>query len=504
MDLCGVCRQGVDDSNPPRSSSTRPSRYQGGLALWVGNIPQNTTVMSLRDYFSEPAPCDLLSVSYNPDARYAFVNFSSEAARLAAIRLAGSRLFDGRRLDCRIRHEFRGRSTKVNYGLNTSTNKALLTSSSPVRCDRAKSLRSKVEEFTHFPEADRSSWGKEKYFILKSFSLDALYQSLETGRWHVPKRHVERLNHAYQTASKVYLIFSVNGSGCFFGYAVMRSEIRVEDDDLIPFGDEVHVISPHGFEVEDDSGASQPEFECDAQPTAVRSRTESLASSDSTMTCSSTASWSSLSPSSSVSSGSIIYQPERRRIIWEASWPPRTTPRETVSTEEDLHTNSPTGSLSVSEIHPQPQPLPWPVGRTDPHSLSTLTATATTLSNRTESPDDMASRFTATANGDSDASSSSSFLATLDRFSSPCRIKWLCAQSLPFAAVRGLTNPWNADKEVHVARNVTPVEPTVAARLLESWGTATAASRSTFGSGSRLGSGAGSGSTSEVGVTSRG
>ncbi|OAL39966.1 hypothetical protein AYO20_00879 [Fonsecaea nubica] len=468
--------------------------------------------MSLRDYFSEPAPCDLLSVSYNPDARYAFVNFSSEAARLAAIRLAGSRLFDGRRLDCRIRHEFRGRSTKVNYGLNTSTNKALLTSSSPVCCDRAKSLRSKVEEFTHFPEADRSSWGKEKYFILKSFSLDALYQSLETGRWHVPKRHVERLNHAFQltksprllqTASKVYLIFSVNGSGCFFGYAVMRSEIRVEDEDLIPFGDEVHVISPHGFDVEDDSGASQPEFECDAQP-AARSRTESLASSDSTMTCSSTASWSSLSPSSSISSGSIIYQPERRRIIWEASWPPRTAPREAVSTEEDLQTISSIQSLSLSEIQPQPQPQPWGGGRHDQRSLSTATA----LSNRTESPDNTASRSTATANGDPDASSSSSFLATLDRFSSPCRIKWLCAQSLPFAAVRGLTNPWNADKEVHVARNVTPVEPAVAARLLECWGTATAttASRSAFGSGPRLGSGAGSGSgsTSEVGVTSRG
>ncbi|KIW34673.1 hypothetical protein, variant 1 [Cladophialophora immunda] len=468
MDYCGT------DLSPPRRPNTHTSRYQGEFALWVGNIPPNTTIMSLRDYFSEPSPWDLLSVSYNPDARYAFVNFSAESARLSAIRQAASRLFEGRRLDCRIRHESRGRSTKVNYGLNNNGNKGLHSRSGPICCDRAKSLRSKVEEFAHFPEAERSSWGKEKYFILKSFSLEALYQSLETGRWHVPKRHVERLNHAFQTASKVYLIFSVNGSGCFFGYATMRSEIRVEEEDLIPFDDEVHVMSHHDIEVEDDSGSSQPEVESDVQPMA-RSRTESLVSSDSAAS----------SSLSLASTGSVIYQPERRRIIWQASWPRRTI-RESPSIEEDLQTASPGvasssfANISPIESHSKPRsagqsggitcpPSTLNLNPTDPPDATGTTAKQAPVAPLVLLPSPSSSTESLFHTVPEDTSADPSFLATLDRFSSPCRIKWLCAQSLPFAAVRGLTNPWNADKEVHVARNVTPMEPGVAAALLDCW-----------------------------------
>ncbi|KIW90054.1 uncharacterized protein Z519_09485 [Cladophialophora bantiana CBS 173.52] len=400
--------------------------------------------MSLRDYFSEPSPWDLLSVSYNPDARYAFVNFSSESARLSAIRQAASRLFDGRRLDCRIRQGSMSRSTKVNYGLNNI--RGPLNRSSSICCDRAKSLWGKVEEFSHFPEADRSSWGMEKYFIIKSFSLEALYQSLETGRWHVPKRHIERLNHAFQTASKVYLIFSVNGSGCFFGYATMRSEIQVDEDDPALDSDEVH-ISRHDCDVDDDSGSSQAEAESYLQPTP-RSRTESLASSDSS------------SSSSSSSSGSIVYQPERRRIIWAASWPRRTI-REFTSPEEHPPASVAPSPAAVSssyftnESSTQSQPLAEPAPRDttiqSPPSRHPCLSSAESILNRLCPGEHRDTSF-------------------LDRFSSPCPIKWLSTQSLPFSAVRGLTNPWNDDKEVHIARNVTPVEPGVAAALLGCWG----------------------------------
>lgn len=174
----------------------RSSRHWGDHALWVGNIPQNTTVMSLRDYFADAAPADLLTISYNPDAKYAFVNFSTEAARVAAIAKAASELFDGRRLDCRIRGDNASRSTKVSYGLNTSDHRGL--SISP---ERRENLWHKVEELYQYPEAHPSQRGKDQYFVLKSYSLEALYQSLATNLWYIPKRHVERLNHAFQVGS---------------------------------------------------------------------------------------------------------------------------------------------------------------------------------------------------------------------------------------------------------------------------------------------------------------
>jgi len=187
-----------------RDRHQRQSRNWGAYALWVGNIPQHTTVMGLRDYFSEAAPRELLTISYNPDSKYAFVNFSTESARIAAIGRAASHLFDGKRLDCRIRQEANARSTKVSYGLGHSDKTRL--SLSP---DRSKDMYHKVEELNQHPEADRTQWGRDKYFIIKSFSLQALYQSLSTNLWYIPKRHVERLNHAYQVSVLLILPLSL-------------------------------------------------------------------------------------------------------------------------------------------------------------------------------------------------------------------------------------------------------------------------------------------------------
>jgi hypothetical protein len=155
--------------------------------------------MSLRDYFADAAPSELLTISYNPDAKYAFVNFSTEPARIAAIAKAASELFDGRRLDCRIRGDNASRSTKVSYGLNGSDHRGV--SISP---ERHENLWHKVEELYQYPEADPSQRGKVKYFILKSYSLEALYRSLATNLWYIPKRHVERLNHAFQVGIRCH------------------------------------------------------------------------------------------------------------------------------------------------------------------------------------------------------------------------------------------------------------------------------------------------------------
>lgn len=181
--------------SPSQRHSRQESRVWGDYALWVGNLPQQTTVMALRDYFSEPCPRDLLSISYNPDAKYAFVNFGTESARNAAIQQAASQTLDGKRLDCRIRQDSVSRSTKVNYGLNQKGRRR------PSWGDRSNELLCKVEEFSHFPESHQSQWGKEKYFIIKSFSIEALYQSLESNQWYVPKRHIDRLNLAFQVST---------------------------------------------------------------------------------------------------------------------------------------------------------------------------------------------------------------------------------------------------------------------------------------------------------------
>ena len=49
----------------------------------------------------------------------------------------------------------------------------------------------------------------------------------------------------------------------------------------------------------------------------------------------------------------------------------------------------------------------------------------------------------------------------------PFRIEWVSTNRLPFYRTRGLRNPWNANREVKIARDGTELEPGVGERLLQ-------------------------------------
>lgn len=49
----------------------------------------------------------------------------------------------------------------------------------------------------------------------------------------------------------------------------------------------------------------------------------------------------------------------------------------------------------------------------------------------------------------------------------PFKVEWLSTNRLPFYRTRGLRNPWNANREVKIARDGTELEPAVGNRLLQ-------------------------------------
>ena len=49
----------------------------------------------------------------------------------------------------------------------------------------------------------------------------------------------------------------------------------------------------------------------------------------------------------------------------------------------------------------------------------------------------------------------------------PFKIEWLSVNRLPFYRTRGLRNPWNANREVKIARDGTELEPSVGERLIQ-------------------------------------
>ncbi|XP_053341689.1 3'-5' RNA helicase YTHDC2 isoform X1 [Clarias gariepinus] len=67
-----------------------------------------------------------------------------------------------------------------------------------------------------------------RYFIMKSCTMRNIELSQQRGIWSTTPNNEHKLNRAFQECSTIFLIFSVQGSGHFQGYARMTSEIGSE------------------------------------------------------------------------------------------------------------------------------------------------------------------------------------------------------------------------------------------------------------------------------------
>ncbi|XP_022892814.1 YTH domain-containing protein 1-like isoform X1 [Olea europaea var. sylvestris] len=78
----------------------------------------------------------------------------------------------------------------------------------------------------------KDSLYKVRYFIIKSLSHENIQLSIEKGLWATQIMNEPILEEAFQNSGKVILIFSVNTSGFFQGYAQMMSSIGGRREDI--------------------------------------------------------------------------------------------------------------------------------------------------------------------------------------------------------------------------------------------------------------------------------
>ncbi|KIV88628.1 hypothetical protein PV10_08295 [Exophiala mesophila] len=418
---------------PRMTTGPKPqdARHWGQHALWVGNIAAEVTILTLRDYFSAACPRTVISIAYNSDARYAFVNFSSEESRAAAIRHAASTLFQGRRLDCRIRQGSMSRSTKVHYAVGKPGNTSFTVSH-----QGENSLEQRAVELLHYPETVEAQWGRDKFFILKSFSLEALAKSIETARWYVPKRHCSRLNFAHQTSRNVYFIFSINGSGSFCGLAKMKSETQPEASATNQQND-IHRTSS----TRSDSSSLLRHSLSRVSGAGSGLRTPTTASSISV-------------------AGTIHYEPQRRRIVWEAL--PAEQADEQEADDDLAWSESSSSSSTVSNYEA------GLVAGEDNYRLRRHTVPSR-ADISLDSPEVKALWDKDLAGTKTEPKSDTGLMEMLEQFGNPCDIEWISTKAISFDEIRGIKNAWNNNKEIQVARNVTAVEPRAATELLKVW-----------------------------------
>lgn len=74
------------------------------------------------------------------------------------------------------------------------------------------------------PPAGPPPAGNTRYFIMKSLNFESLQLSVVNNSWSTQRHNLDKLNEAIAQGT-VILVFSVNMSGHFQGYAVMRSPV---------------------------------------------------------------------------------------------------------------------------------------------------------------------------------------------------------------------------------------------------------------------------------------
>jgi hypothetical protein len=202
-DALGLSRHSSESSlrSPaPRGPPRKPR--QSGHALWVGNLPPGTQVADLKDHFSRNATKEIESVFLISKSNCAFVNYKTESACAdAMLRFHDSR-FQGVRLVCRLR---RGSApTSSGAPVNQSSGISGTESQENIASSTTEVVQQVAEpEEMNGPTVDRDAPTavakvKEKFFVVKSLTVEDLELSVRTGIWATQAHNEASLNKAYQ------------------------------------------------------------------------------------------------------------------------------------------------------------------------------------------------------------------------------------------------------------------------------------------------------------------
>jgi RNA recognition motif-containing protein len=446
-----------------RSYHPNPPLHRSDWVMWAGNVPSDVTQDELREFFDQPLPPlspkqteppkdkpqvygGVSTVFLISRSNCAFVNFESEAQLEAAtVRFNGQPIRpDDQRcpsLVCRVRRREddlmagvgaqRGSAMHIKWvkeqkargqheqadtvgppkavvrplsvSSDNDAGEAVSTHSNRSRSVSITSTNSDILT-RHFPQ---------RYFILKSSTQYDLDLSIQKNVWTTQRHNEEILDRAYRTSKDVFLIFSANKSGEFYGYArvagpVLQGEIGVPwafaTGSTAP-PSSVSSLSEIGADAPDDIGAKRQEPV--GQP-----------------------SFGSAEPRKRLTNS----MPNPRTSLLRTVVPVQASSSEpifgTPSHALEIPRREPAGQISEPDLDDRPRPI-------------------------SEVP------FEGRNTRDDGTEPAA--------WGRPFRIEWIRTNTLPFFRTRQLRNPWNHGREVKVSRDGTELEPTVGQQLLDEW-----------------------------------
>ncbi|UNI15007.1 hypothetical protein JDV02_001582 [Purpureocillium takamizusanense] len=236
-----IARQ--DDTGRQGSVRGPPRKpRQSGHAIWVGNLPPQTDLMSLVQHVCKETS-GLESLFLISKSNCAFANFKDDKTCVAAQQKLHDSKFQTVRLVSRLRKNTVEGATGLTAPTGPSANNTTSVSTQP-QVDPAQDDTQFESDIpgSVVRQHDKGAQSvaetglqQDRFFILKSLTMEDLDLSVSTGIWATQSHNEEALNSAFKGADNVYLIFSANKSGEYFGYARMISEINDDPAAAIEF-----------------------------------------------------------------------------------------------------------------------------------------------------------------------------------------------------------------------------------------------------------------------------
>nr|OQO30443.1 hypothetical protein B0A51_03073 [Rachicladosporium sp. CCFEE 5018] len=215
----------------PRGPPRKPR--QSGFSLWVGHLPPAGSIADLKDHFSRDATTDIESLFLIAKSNCAFVNYRTEAACSAAMHRFHESRFNGMRLVCCLR---KGASTTTKVASSGAAAIPALTHfvspgseadevETPTIVGGPPEAPQVQKELVSDTRPYRAHRIPETFFILKSLTSQDLDASVHRSEWTTQVHNKAALDAAFKRSDNVYLVFSANKSGEYFGYARMLAPI---------------------------------------------------------------------------------------------------------------------------------------------------------------------------------------------------------------------------------------------------------------------------------------
>jgi len=215
---------------------------QSGHAIWIGNLPPQTALMSLVHHVCKET-AGLESLFLIAKSNCAFANYKDEASCAAAQSKIHDSKFQTVRLVSRLRRSSAATTSDppIPTGPAALVTPPVARSPSPEMEKGAKS--SQLDSDPPDSIALENKPTRDRFFVVKSLTVEDLELSVRNGIWATQSHNEEALNKAYLTAENVYLIFSANKSGEYFGFARMASPINDDPAAAIEFAPQAQIIT---------------------------------------------------------------------------------------------------------------------------------------------------------------------------------------------------------------------------------------------------------------------